>query len=363
MTFNDLWAQRRLRLAIALIGMLAVAAGGYFTLTSAPDENELQFPVIEEPLSGELVLLGKIEPYRVVSLYAPFEGTVQSLAVKNGDRVNADDSLLTLNTRNLDVQLREALADKLRAQKSVQELRHWEKSPGMLTAQRSIAQLERALGHIRRQEAESRKLFTQGIIPRQELDELTLQRSTLETELAEAKEDRHQLSAQAQGEERQIAEMALLNAAEKYDDLLALRAKKNITAPFNGTVFFTDTRAKKPQATDTPATIEVGVHVAANQPLMQLATSDRFKIASFVAEHDLHQLRPGQSVTITGDGLNRQALRGVVEHISQHAEPADDITEPANFAVTIALDDIPAEARSYIRTGMLVTIAVSSEVS
>lgn len=359
MTFNNLCAQTRIRLCIAAFGM-AVAISGvlYCLLPPTPAEDADALPIIESGLPAELVLLGKIEPYRIVSLYAPFEGTVQSLAVQNGDRVSAGANLLTLDTRSLDLQLREALADKLRAQKSVQTLIDWEKSPEMLAAQRHISQLERALGHIRRQENESRKLYLQGIIPRQELDELTLQKKALETELREAREDRHRLSAQAQGEEREIAEMALQNAAEKYDDLLALRAKKTLIAPFNGTVTFTDIRQRS--AADTPPAIEVGAPVSLRQPLLQLAASERFKITSTVSEYDLHRLQTGQPVTITGDGLNQHTLYGRVSHIAQHAEPADDASEPANFAVTVVIDAPAPEAGAYIRPGMSVMLAIAA---
>ena len=335
----------------------AILIALYLKFVPAPKENEyeLPIPVIEDTFSNKLVLLGKIEPYRVVSLYAPFEGTVQSLTVNNGDRVKMNDHLLTLDKRKLDVQLREALTDKLRAQKSVQELIHWNTSPEMLTAQRNITQLKRTISRIHSQEDASLKLFEKGIIPRQELDDITLQRQTLETELKAAQEDHHKLSTQAQGEVREIAEMALMNATEKYDDLLKLRANQKITAPINGTVIFT---AKPSQTTDRPTTIETGAHVSAGQMLLQLASSENFKIISFVSEHDLHQIKTGQIVTITGDGLKQHTLHGSIESISEHAEPADDITEPASFAITVALDKIPANIRPYIRAGMLVTVTV-----
>ncbi|MBJ8482415.1 HlyD family efflux transporter periplasmic adaptor subunit [Acinetobacter vivianii] len=112
------------------------------------------------------------------------------------------------------------------------------------------------------------------------------------------------------------------------------------------------------QTTDRSTTIEAGAHVSAGQMLLQLASSENFKITSFVSEHDLHQIKKGQIVTVTGDGLNQHTLRGSIENINEHAEPNDDITEPANFAITVALDNIPANVRPNIRSGMLVTIVV-----
>ena len=357
MMFKYLYTQKRIGLCILAVGIAAVSGTLFFTLKPTPTAHEAEIPVVEDAFSTQLVLLGRIGPYQVVSLYAPFEGTVQSLTVNSGDPVNANDPLLTLSTRKLDTQLREALAEKLEAQKKLNELIHWDKSSEMLAAQRNITQLERELGRIRRQENESSNLFLQGIIPRQELDELSLQRQTQETGLKEALEDRHQLSTQAYGENRKIAEMALLNATEKYDDLLTLQAKQKITAPFNGTVFLT---AKQSQETDTSTTIETGAQVSAGQQLMQMASSERFTITSFVLEHDLHQLQTGQPVTVTGDGFNQKTLHGHIESISQHAESADDLTEPARFAITIALDDIPTDTRPYIRSGMLVTITINT---
>lgn len=340
---------------ICLVAAILIALYLKFMPATKEDKHELPITVVKDTFSNKLVLLGKIEPYRILSMYAPFEGTVQSLTVKNGDRVNRNDHLLTLDTRKLDIQLREALTDKLRAQKSVQELIHWKKSPEMLTVQRNIAQLKRTLSRIHRQENASLKLFEKGIIPRQELDDIIQQRQTLENELKATQEDYHQLSTQAQGEVREIAEMALLNASEKYDDLLKLRAKQKIIAPINGTVIFT---AKPSQTTDLPTTIETGAHISAGQMLLQLASSENFKIISFVSEYDLHQIKTGQIVTVTGYGLNQQSLHGRIESISPHAEPVDDITEPATFAVTIVLNEVPKNVIPYIRTGMLVTVTL-----
>lgn len=333
----------------------AILIALYFKFIPVPKEDETSIPVIEDTFSNKLVLLGKIEPYQIVSLYAPFEGTVRSLVVKNGDYVNTNDDLLTIDTRKLDSQLREVRAEKLRAQKSLQELINWKKSPEVIATQRNIAQLKHSLNRLTKQKNESHKLFVKGIIPRQELDELSLQLDTLESELKAAKEDYHQLSIQAQGEVRDIAEMALINATEKYDDLVKLRDQQKVTAPINGMVVF---NTKSSQTTDNPITLENGVHISAGQILLKLASSEDFKITSFVSEHDIHQIQIGQAVSITGDGLNQQTLHGHIESISQHAEPADDITEPASFAFTIVLDDIPAKTRPYIRSGMLVTVTV-----
>ena len=56
----------------------------------------------------------------------PFDGTIQDKRITVGQRVERDQLLYTLDTAQLDVQVRQALAELLKAKRAVQDLASWE---------------------------------------------------------------------------------------------------------------------------------------------------------------------------------------------------------------------------------------------
>ncbi|HGP4180422.1 TPA: biotin/lipoyl-binding protein, partial [Pseudomonas aeruginosa] len=118
-----------LAVGLAVVAALAwlVFAGG----TAKRTEGERWVAVRAAPLVHQIGLVGRLEPGRVVTLAAPFAGNVEALLVEPGQRVAEGQELLRMDTREIAVQVREAQSALLKARRTLQDLRDWERGEDM----------------------------------------------------------------------------------------------------------------------------------------------------------------------------------------------------------------------------------------
>ncbi len=208
-----------LAVGLAVVAALAwlVFAGG----TAKRTEGERWVAVRAAPLVHQIGLVGRLEPGRVVTLAAPFAGNVEALLVEPGQRVAEGQELLRMDTREIAVQVREAQSALLKARRTLQDLRDWERGEDMARVRRALRSAQLAQSSTERKLRETRELFQRGIVPRNELDDLEQQASQQRMDLEAARREVESTRAKGQGENRQIAEMDLANASVKYETLQA----------------------------------------------------------------------------------------------------------------------------------------------
>lgn len=121
---------------LAVVAALAwlVLAGG----TAKRTEGERWVAVRAAPLVHQIGLVGRLEPGRVVTLAAPFAGNVEALLVEPGQRVAEGQELLRMDTREIAVQVREAQSALLKARRTLQDLRDWERGEDMARVRRAL---------------------------------------------------------------------------------------------------------------------------------------------------------------------------------------------------------------------------------
>lgn len=219
---------------LAVVAALAwlVLAGG----TAKRTEGERWVAVRAAPLVHQIGLVGRLEPGRVVTLAAPFAGNVEALLVEPGQRVAEGQELLRMDTREIAVQVREAQSALLKARRTLQDLRDWERGEDMARVRRALRSAQLAQSSTERKLRETRELFQRGIVPRNELDDLEQQASQQRMDLEAARREVESTRAKGQGENRQIAEMDLANASVKYETLQAQLDGRTVRAPFAGIV-------------------------------------------------------------------------------------------------------------------------------
>ncbi|HEJ3161079.1 TPA: biotin/lipoyl-binding protein, partial [Pseudomonas aeruginosa] len=229
---------RRPALSLAA-GLAVVAALAWLVLaggTAKRTEGERWVAVRAAPLVHQIGLVGRLEPGRVVTLAAPFAGNVEALLVEPGQRVAEGQELLRMDTREIAVQVREAQSALLKARRTLQDLRDWERGEDMARVRRALRSAQLAQSSTERKLRETRELFQRGIVPRNELDDLEQQASQQRMDLEAARREVESTRAKGQGENRQIAEMDLANASVKYETLQAQLDGRTVRAPFAGIV-------------------------------------------------------------------------------------------------------------------------------
>ncbi|MGV6475689.1 efflux RND transporter periplasmic adaptor subunit [Azotobacter vinelandii] len=350
---------QRQRLAATLLLLTLTLAGGlaliaYQSRPSATSTGTGWLQVQRQPLENRLGLIGRIEAATRQTLTAPFDGLVQRLTITEGQRVDRDQLLLTLDTTQLDIQLRQALAELLKARRTVRDMQDWTHSDEVARARRAVTNAELNLNDTAARLADTRRLFERGIVARMEVEaleqQLRLQRLDLDasrTELRAARE-------KGQGESRQIAEMELANAQSRHDGLQALRDRRELRAPFAGIVL----RPQKIEGTGSTTQIQAGQRVGQGTPLLELASLERLNATTRIEEADLHQLREGMPVQITGDGFDGLVLQGRVLAIGAQAIPSETYGSGSTYEVVVAIDPLSADQQQRVRLGMSARLAV-----
>ncbi|TLP60086.1 MULTISPECIES: efflux RND transporter periplasmic adaptor subunit [Pseudomonas] len=320
----------------------------------APRQGQVEqrwLPVAPQLLERRLGLVGRIEAAQRVTVAAPFEGVVQALPVQVGERVQAGQTLAVLDTAQLDIQLRQAEAERLKARSAVRSLQAWASGPEVTRALRAQVAARRTLSANQATLAATRRLYEQGIVARLEVENLEQQVSAQAQELASADDELRLTRARGQGEALQIAEMELANAQARHAALLALRARATLVAPFASLV------ARPVGDGQQPGQLaQAGQLLSQGMPLLALVELERLQVAATVQEGDLGLLHEGMSVQVTGEGFAGQVLPGQVASLGLQAR--EDEGQGAWFDLLVTLPAQPDLSAQGVRPGMSAQVSV-----
>ncbi len=339
-------------LAIALVIGAAIA---YVFLSSSTDTSSPQRWVHVEPqlLENRLGLVGRIQAATSLTIAAPFDGVIAEVMVTEGQRVKREQPLLSLDTTQLDIQLRQALTELLKAQKTVQDLVGWENSPDVARVRRTLTNAQLSLSDTERKLIDTRALFERGIVPRMEVDTLEQQVRVQQLDLAAAKAELSTALDKGTGENRQIADMELANAQSRYQALQAQQAQRELISPFDGIVI----RPQVPES-DKGLFIQKGTRVTQGTPLLGIINLEQIQAVARIEEADLHQVYEEMPVEITGDGFAGLSLRGQIKTIGVQGNSKEMQGAGVTYDLLVAIDPLTPEQRQRIRLNMSAKLAI-----
>lgn len=342
------------RLVATLILVMVLGLVLIFSINKLPGESirEGQWvPVRPQTLETQLGLIGRIQAVQQETLAAPFAGIIREVLAHEGQQVVAGQLLLRLDPAQVDILLRQALAEVLKAQRYMRQLQDWGSSTDVLRARRSMQAAHTTLNNTQANLRDTQALFERGIVPRMELDALVQQAQTQQLDLQAAQEELRIVEDRGHGEDRRIAEMELANAQARHLALIAQREKQELKASFAGVVV-------RPPASDGGKTVVIqsGLQVSPGTPLLTVTGLDRLQVLTQVEETDLHQLNVGMPVQITGDGFVGLTLGGRIASIGMQSNVADG--QGAHYDVVVAIDPPLPSASKSPRLGMSARLQV-----
>jgi len=269
----------RVRWGIALISTLCLAGAlVYWWSVKAPTQeiatpSERWIPVSPQRLEKQLGLTGRIRPVHEETLSSPFEGEVKALYVTEGQRVEKGQKLITLDNGLVEIQLRQAQTELLKAQKEADNYHNWHRSPDVARARRGVQSAQFTLTNSKKNLRDTRLLFERGIVARMEVEALEQLVAAQQQALDSALDDLYAVEAQGGSNYLKIAEMALANARTRYDILLAQSKKQTLYAPFSGVV-------ARPQSSDVgrTAALHVGTPVSQGTELLTVVGLDTLQV-------------------------------------------------------------------------------------
>jgi len=261
------------------------------------------------------VLTGRVRPPSTATLGASVAGVVQSVGVREGDRVTRGETLVRLDDREPRARLREAeaaLIEETASTGSTVEV-------ARADAQRAERDLER-----------TRAMFEQGARTQQQVE-------TAEQRWLEARTRLETVLASSEGAGPEGTPAAVLRARATVEAARARLDLTRIDAPADGVVL---SRAVEPGDVAQPG-----------QPLLEIAFDGPSELAVFPAEEDLAALRVGAPAVVSADAYPDLTFQAEVSLVFPSVDPDQGTVE-----VRLAIQDPP----DYLRPFMTVSVNIEA---
>ncbi|QOL14324.1 HlyD family secretion protein [Dickeya dianthicola] len=346
--------QRRLVL-YGGVTLLVVAASVFLSRrTVSEGETETNWrAVAPSPVENHITLLAHVQAADQYLISAPFDSHISQLNVQEGQPVRKGDALLMLDITPLQLAYRDGQGQYLKARQSLRNLRAWENSNEVMSAQRALIMAEMGERDAASQLNAAQPLYRQGIIARSERDSLAQQLASRRLELQAARQALTSARASGSAENQTMAELELNNAEQKLQQIRDQQAHSWLYAPGDGYAVRIQSDDKEKVAFP-----RLGQRVSAGEPLFILAGVTRFDARAKADEADIEHLRPGMPVTLTSDALPGQPLAGTLRMVSPQANYTEG--QPgATYDVVFNLDCCRA-GQAVPRFGMSALLKVTT---
>ncbi|WP_338805324.1 HlyD family efflux transporter periplasmic adaptor subunit [Xenorhabdus griffiniae] len=338
---------KRYRWAIAGIFIVAACFLVFLSLKQSPAQESVQWIKVKQTvIEKQLGLVGNLQSARLETIPAPFDAIIKQVSAKEGQWVKAGQTLVTLNTRKIDIDLRQAQVEMIKASSVVDQLHDWENSQEVIRARRNVESANHMVMELKNNLAKTQALFSRGIVPKMEVENLQQQLRRQLTELASVQDDLASIRQKGSMNNVRVAEMELQNATSRYQTLQEQYLHKEIKAPFSGVVL----RATQGESKKL-LTIQTGVRVTEGMPLLEIMDTTQYQVLAQVEETDLAKLKEGQAVKITGEGFSQHPLDGEIETIAMQSVSTDKPGSAIYYDIVIKVTS--SMNQSYpIRPGM-----------
>jgi len=315
------------RKALAGIAVLIIAGLGYWGY---------QHFVLAK--SDIIKAAGTIEA-TTVDVTARLNGTIETIAVQEGEQVSAGQLIAQLSRSDLVAQAERDALGVTAAEAKLNDLLDGARRQEIEAAAAQVAYKEAALKQAQQDLGRAESLFEAGAISQEKLEQSRLAVQQIETEL---KVSQSQLSLLESGNrpaaiEAAQAEVERSRAVSKASQ--AMLEDLKLVSPLNGTVV---SRNYQP-----------GEYVTAGASVVTIADLSSMWIKVYVPTVDLPRIYLGQQAAVTVSGSDR-TFSGIVSHIASQGEytPKTIQTEKERANVVYAVKITLEEPDHILKPGM-----------
>ena len=321
-------------------GAAEAASAGGLKKDLAP--KVLVAPIEQREMVRRISTTTVVESEREIELYPRISGQVVALSFEEGDRVEEDQVLVTLDPRLAEAARDEAVIAKRLAEDGKRQLEFAiaEAESRLARARLTLSQSEREL--------ERKEAVAQGLLSQNELEQLRLTRDQHKSD-ADAQVTAV-ASAKAQLASQDIAiDRAALQAERAELDLSFTR----IAAPFSGII------AKR--------MVKVGDLIGTRGPILTLTDPDHVRAIVYRPQRELTYFRTAERAGADGsaaeieivarpEALPDLAYTGHIRIVSPTVDPSS-----GQFRVTIGLDQPDDPTKPRLLPGMLLRLDIVTE--
>jgi HlyD family secretion protein len=364
---------KKIAIAIVLVAVLGVAAFTFVGGTGAKPTPTPQAQLAPVKAPSRIVSEGKVVPVRSAAISFLAGGNVAKVPVAYGDQVTAGQTLVELDTRQLEIQLAQADANLASAQAKLNQLKNSPTAQEVAAAKQNVvsaqaaydnllhpsatdiaavkADLEKTKAAVDQAQAAYDRVGGDGnpyanMLPqRVQLQSawIDYQKAELlynakvnptnaqvQQALATLESGKNQLAKLQPTADDLAAAQAGVNAAQAARDLAAEQLKNaKLVAPFAGVVTALDVKA--------------GEYITVGTPVVRLADTSSWQVETTdLTELNVVGVREGASVAVAFDAIPNLELPGKVVRIKGYGENRQgDIV----YTVVVALDQMEERLR------------------
>ena len=255
---------------------------------------------VRQNLSSWITTNGKVEPVEPHPIQSQLTTFIETVAVKEGQKVSRGQVLMRLDAKDLRSELAHT-KEQLVAAEDERKIAAGGGSPEEIAQLDSdLAKTNTEIDRLRRERDSLDRLYARQAATRQEVEQTktALERAEADKRLIEEKR-----SAIIQRSKPQ-AERAALRIEEARNSIQSLEEKlksAQVTAPVSGTLYSLPARA--------------GTYVHTGDVLAELADLTQIRVRVFVDEPEIGSLNEGQDVQVTWDALSNRTWSGQIEQL------------------------------------------------
>lgn len=287
------------------VSVFVFAAFSRFALkasnTSPNTNNEANRETVPEVV---LACPGRVEgASEVINVGAGADGVIAEIRVFEGQTVREGDVLAVIDRRDLNADLKAALAQAEGARQARARILRGSRDEERRQAEAEVSALQAMLkqGELRYDRYE--RLYRQGVISEDQRDEAKKNLDVAEANLRAAVKHKELVGAPPLPEELERADADVTAADERVRSLTERLEKVFVKAPISGTVLKTFMRPGETFSTFTP------------QPILSLADLSSLRVRAEVDERDIGRVHNGQRVMVRSEGIPNGNLMGTVRSV------------------------------------------------
>jgi HlyD family secretion protein len=287
------------KIAVIAGAVLCAAAVGTFMMLRGPSQP----PQFHGWVEADLLFVGADEP-----------GRVTSLAVREGEAVEAGHLLFTLQSdiQDADLQQAQGALDEARARLSKAEAAQ-QRPEEVAVLQAQEARAQAALENSQPEFERARTLVERGIAAQSRLDQAKAAADRDRAQLVEIRRQIEVARLKARSEDIEAAREVVKQAEAKLASAKTRHTQRRVVAPADSVV--------------QEIYFRIGEIVPAGRPVVSLLPPGNLKLRFFVPQSSLPAIALGDEVSVTCDGC-AEGIRAEVTFIARQAE----FTPPVIFS-------------------------------
>ncbi|UFP95351.1 HlyD family secretion protein [Gloeobacter morelensis] len=342
---------RRLNWLIIAGVVLAALATGWFLFGRAeqPAERAQELarqtaPVVREDVILSVSAAGIVKPLTPVNISPKQPGRLAALYVDQGQVVKKGQILARMDNTDLQGQLLQAKGTLAAAQANLRKLQAGNRTQEIRQAEQNLRDAEAQLIGARSTYESNAQLFASGAVSRNALDVSRSQYESLQARIGALRQQADLSKAGFRPEDIDTARAQVLQAEGALKTIQTQVNDTAIRAPFAGVI---TQKFANPGSFVTPTTSASATSSATSSSI--LAMAGELEAVASVAESDVRNIYPGQSVALRVDAYPGRSFKGQVRLVAPEAVVVQNVT---SFEVRVRITD---PDRRLLKSGMNLT--------